>query len=89
LTSKSYRARIKLSAKSRRVAASIRDALAPDLKRLPKTEGRAEISLKNSDIVFTIETNDIASLRASVNSYLRLADASYRCITGIQLADQG
>ncbi|MGI0048028.1 MAG: KEOPS complex subunit Pcc1 [Nitrososphaera sp.] len=81
MTSKSYRARIKLSAKSRRVATSIRDALAPDLKRLPKTEGRAEISLKNSDIVFTIETNDIASLRASVNSYLRLADASYRCIT--------
>jgi tRNA threonylcarbamoyladenosine modification (KEOPS) complex Pcc1 subunit len=37
--------------------------------------------LKNSDIVFTIETNDIASLRASVNSYIRLADASYKCIT--------
>jgi tRNA threonylcarbamoyladenosine modification (KEOPS) complex Pcc1 subunit len=88
LTSKSYRARIKLSAKSRRVATSIRDALAPDLKRLPKTEGRAEISLKNSDVIFTIETNDIASLRASVNSYLRLADASYRCITAIQLAGQ-
>jgi tRNA threonylcarbamoyladenosine modification (KEOPS) complex Pcc1 subunit len=88
LTSKSYRARIKLSAKSRRVATSIRDALAPDLKRLPKTEGRAEISLKNSDVIFTIETNDIASLRASVNSYLRLADASYRCITEIELAGQ-
>lgn len=88
MTSKSYRARIKLSAKSRRVATSIRDALAPDLKRLPKTEGRAEISLKNSDVIFTIETNDIASLRASVNSYLRLADASYRCITAIQLAGQ-
>jgi tRNA threonylcarbamoyladenosine modification (KEOPS) complex Pcc1 subunit len=80
-TLKSYRARIRISPKSRRVAASIRDALAPDLKRLPKTEGRAEISLKNSDIVFTIETNDIASLRASVNSYIRLADASYKCIT--------
>ncbi|HJS68982.1 MAG TPA: KEOPS complex subunit Pcc1 [Nitrososphaera sp.] len=88
MTSKSYRARIELSAKSRRVATSIRDALAPDLKRLPKTEGRAEISLKNSDVIFTIETNDIASLRASVNSYLRLADASYRCITAIQLAGQ-
>lgn len=78
---KSYRAKIKISAKSRRVAASIRDALAPDLKRLPKTEGRAEISLKNSDVVFDIETGDIASLRASINSYIRLADASYKCIT--------
>lgn len=81
MTLKSCRAKIRVSAKSRRVAASIRDALAPDLKRLPKTEGRAEISLKNSDIIFTIETDDIASLRASINSYIRLADASYKCIT--------
>lgn len=81
MTLKSCRAKIRVSAKSRRVAASIRDALAPDLKRLPKTEGRAEISLKNSNIIFTIETDDIASLRASINSYIRLADASYKCIT--------
>lgn len=80
MTSKSYKARIKVSPKSRRAGASIRDALAPDLKRLPKTEGTAEISLKNSDVIFTIETNDISSLRASINSYLRLADASYKCI---------
>ena len=81
MTLKSYRAKIRVSTKSSRAATSIRDALAPDLKHLPKTEGRAEISLKNSDIIFIIETNDIASLRASVNSYLRLVDASYRCIT--------
>ncbi|HEV8405307.1 MAG TPA: KEOPS complex subunit Pcc1 [Nitrososphaera sp.] len=81
MTLKSYRAKIRISTKSRRVATSIRDALAPDLKRLPKTEGRAEISLKNSDVIFTIETVDIASLRASINSYIRLGDASYKCIT--------
>ena len=80
MTLKSCRARIRISAKSRRAAASIRDALAPDLKRLPKTEGRAEISLSNSDVIFEIETPDVASLRASVNSYVRLADASYKCI---------
>lgn len=77
----SYKAKIRISTKSRRVATSIRDALAPDLKRLPKTEGRARISLKDSDVVFAIETVDIASLRASINSYIRLADASYECIT--------
>lgn len=81
MTLKSYKAKIRISTKSRRVATSIRDALAPDLKRLPKTEGRARISLKDSDVVFTIETADIASLRASINSYIRLADASYKCIT--------
>jgi len=81
LTSQSCRARIRISAKSRRAAASIRDALAPDLKRLPKAEGRAGIFLKNTDVIFDIETRDVASLRASVNSYVRLADASYRCLT--------
>ena len=75
------RARIRISAKSRRAAISIRDALAPDLARMPKTEGRGEISLKNSDVIFDIETADVVSLRASLNSYIRLADASYRCIT--------
>ena len=78
MTLENCRARIRISAKSRRAAASIRDALAPDLKRLPKTEGKAEISLKNSDVIFDIDTPDVASLRASVNSYIRLADASYK-----------
>jgi len=81
LTLKNYRARIRISAKSRRAATSIRDALAPDLKRLPKAEGMGEISLKNSYVIFEIETADISSLRANVNSYIRLVDASYKCIT--------
>lgn len=81
MTLKNCRARIRISAKSRRAAASIRDALAPDLNHLPKTEGRAEISLKNSNVIFDIESPDIASLRASVNSFIRLANASYNCIT--------
>lgn len=81
MTLKSCRARIRISAKSRRAAGSVRDALAPDLKRLPKTEGRAEIFVVNSDVIFDIVTPDIASLRASMNSYIRLADTSYKCIT--------
>lgn len=81
MTLKSCRARIMVSAKSRRAAASIRDALAPDLERLPKAEGRAEISLKSSDVIFTIETGDVVSLRANINSYIRLVDASYKCTT--------
>lgn len=81
MTSQSCRARIRVSARSRRAASSIRDALAPDIRHLPKTEGRATISLSNSDVIFDIKTPDIASLRASVNSYIRLADASNKCIT--------
>ena len=80
LTLNYYRAKISVSVGSKRAATCIRGALLPDLKRLPKSDGRADISLKGSAIVFTIKTNDIASLRASINSYLRLADASYKCI---------
>lgn len=36
----------------------------------------------SSDVFIEIESDDIPSLRASINSYLRLADASYRCIAG-------
>jgi tRNA threonylcarbamoyladenosine modification (KEOPS) complex Pcc1 subunit len=81
LTLKHYRARIRISTKSRRAATSIRDALAPDLNSLPKTEGLGQISLENSYVIFEIETTHIASLRANVNSFLRLVDTSYKCIT--------
>jgi len=84
LTLKNYRARIRISAKSKRLAASIHDALAPDLVRLPiaggELGGRTKIFLENSDIILDIVTPDIASLRASINSCIRLADASYRCL---------
>jgi hypothetical protein len=36
----------------------------------------------NSNVFIEIESDNIPSLRASINSYLRLADASYRCIAG-------
>jgi tRNA threonylcarbamoyladenosine modification (KEOPS) complex Pcc1 subunit len=78
---KGYKARIKVSAKSKRIAVAVCDALAPDLQLTPKAYSRAEISIRNSDVIFKIETSDIASFRASINSYLRLADASYKCLT--------
>jgi tRNA threonylcarbamoyladenosine modification (KEOPS) complex Pcc1 subunit len=81
LNLKSYKARIKVTATSKRVAAGICHALAPDLRLMPSTGYKAEISLKNSEVIFSIETRDIASLRASINSYLRLANASYKCLT--------
>jgi hypothetical protein len=33
-----------------------------------------------TNVFIEIESDDIPSLRASINSYLRLADASYKCI---------
>jgi tRNA threonylcarbamoyladenosine modification (KEOPS) complex Pcc1 subunit len=81
LNLKSYKARIKVSTTSKRKAAAICQALAPDIRLPPSNDARAEIFLKNSEVVFKIETNDIASMRATMNSYLRLADASYKCLS--------
>lgn len=77
---KSYKAKIKVSTRSKHTAAGIYDALAPDLRILRASDSRSALSLKQTHVVFKIVTSDIASLRASVNSYLRLADASYKCL---------
>ena len=81
MTLKDYKSKIKVSAKSKEIAAAVYHALAPDLYLMSKTDCREEICLKNSNFVFRIETSDIATLRANINSYLRLADASYNCLT--------
>jgi tRNA threonylcarbamoyladenosine modification (KEOPS) complex Pcc1 subunit len=81
LSLKSYKARIKVSTRSKRLAAGICQALAPDLRITPSNGSRAELFLKNSEVIFKLETSDIASMRASINSYLRLADASHKCLT--------
>ena len=61
-------------------ARSIFLALSPDLKKLEGTNERLAMSRKGSSIIFNVESDDIASFRANVNSYLRLVDASHRCI---------
>ncbi len=81
LNLKGCKSEIKVSANSKRIATAVFDALAPDLAHIRKTDYSAKICLKNSDIIFKIETSDIASLRANINSYLRLVDASYKCLT--------
>lgn len=81
LNLKSYNARIKLSATSKRKAAGICQALAPDVTVTPLSGTRAEIFLENYEVTLKIETNDIASIRATINSYLRLAEASYKCLS--------
>jgi tRNA threonylcarbamoyladenosine modification (KEOPS) complex Pcc1 subunit len=54
--------------------------MAPDVPKLQGKGERLALSQKGSSIIFKIATDDLASLRANINSYLRLADASYRCI---------
>ena len=78
MTRKSCRAEIRVKALA---AGAIYSALSPDISKLTEKGERLAMSRKGSAIVFIIETDDLASLRANVNSYLRLVDASYRCAT--------
>ncbi len=78
---KSYKAKIKVSPTSERIAAGIYHALAPDLCMMPASSSITTLSLRETQVVFQIETRDIASLRANINSYLRLGDTSYKCLT--------
>ena len=81
LNLKNYKAKVVITTISERAAAAISDALAPDLHLLASTESRAELTVGERKLVFTIETVDPAALRANINSYLRLAEASFRCLT--------
>ncbi len=78
---KNYKARIRISTKSKDIVASVSKALEPDLRFIPATQCVAEMYLENTEILFKINASDIASLRAIVNSHVRLADVSYRCLT--------
>ena len=67
------------------VLASMYSALKPDVGakgKLSEPGTKAEIALERNSIIFGIESKDLATLRATLNSYLRLADASYKCISG-------
>ena len=81
LRSKSCTAEILISAKSKRVAAAMRDALLPDLSMLSGKGESAEIFLKGSKIFIRFVSNDTSTVRANVNSALLLAGASFRCLT--------
>jgi tRNA threonylcarbamoyladenosine modification (KEOPS) complex Pcc1 subunit len=63
------------------MAQSICDALAPDLSILSGRGERAKISLRGTDVLIEFQSEDVSSLRASVNSFLLLAGASMRCLT--------
>jgi tRNA threonylcarbamoyladenosine modification (KEOPS) complex Pcc1 subunit len=80
LTSKTCRAEIRIRVKGPK-ARPIYSALAPDLKKLEEKNEKLGLAVSGSRLTFSIETDDLASLRANVNSYLRLFDAAHRCLT--------
>ena len=77
------------NAKSNLIASSIFRALTADTNGKTRTNTKqsfhsategASLQLTNSVVVFDVKSKDVASLRASLNTYIRLTEASYRCI---------
>jgi tRNA threonylcarbamoyladenosine modification (KEOPS) complex Pcc1 subunit len=86
-TPKNYKSNMKISFKNKsvatqgRIAKCICAALKPDTKRSSNSSEKIKISSDASNVFIEIEADNISSLRASINSYLRLINTSYKCIT--------
>ena len=88
LISKNYKARIQLSFKtsahkSTLIAKSIYAALNADTKFSSDSGAITRISIHIPNLFIEIEADDISSLRATTNSYLRLANVSYKCTASL------
>jgi tRNA threonylcarbamoyladenosine modification (KEOPS) complex Pcc1 subunit len=84
-TSKNCKAKIRISfkrstSKSSLIVKSIYSALNPDIKSFPDPVIRTSACVNNSNLYIEMETSDVPSLRAIINSYLRLANVSYKSI---------
>ena len=75
------RAEIRIKVKGPK-ARPIYSALAPDLKKLEEKGERLALTVSGQNLLFSVETgDDLASLRANVNSFMRLVDAAHRCLS--------
>ena len=83
---KNYKSSMKISFKNKSVttqgpiAKCICSALKPDTKLSSDSREKIKISSDASNLFIQIEADNIPSLRASINSYLRLINTSYKCI---------
>lgn len=66
-------------------AHAIYSALKPDVKSSPERQASADIKLSDDKITIDISSNDLSHLRASLNSYLRLAGAASSCLDAAAL----
>ncbi len=71
--------------RTRTAAGAIYSALKPDVKSSPERQVSADIRLNDDQIIISISSNDLSHLRASLNSYLRLARAASSCLDAAAL----
>ncbi|GEM_PF-3252087 len=65
---------------SQEKAGIVFSALQPELNQKHERGSKAQMNLEGNSVVFSIEALDKKSLKASVNSYLKLFDLSVRSL---------
>ena len=83
MSQRRFNATIEIRAKDS--ANAIYSALKPDVKSSPERQVSADIRLNDDEIYINISSNDLSHLRASLNSYLRLARAASSCLDAAAL----
>jgi len=68
-------ARITLRLGSKRAASAVFRAIEPEAKSAPTGRSKVEVSRAGNDVEISILSRDLSSMRAAVNTFLRLASA--------------
>ena len=83
MSQRRFNATIEIRAKGS--ANAIYSALKPDVKSSPERQVSTDIRLNDDEISIYISSNDLSHIRASLNSYLRLARAASSCLDATAL----
>lgn len=79
LTLKSCKAKVTIRYPHHKQAKVIYCAIKPDIVPLDKPKANSSFLLVKNELILETTSSDLPALRATLNSYLRLADASFRC----------
>lgn len=65
------RCRITIPFLDHRTAESVFGAVLPEMGAVPSTRTRVDMERKRNEIVLLLDSEDVSSMRAAINSYLR------------------
>lgn len=77
-------ARIKISISDSNLFRALYSALKPESERAPTERSTVKIIKETNFIIINISTNDLTSLRASINSYFKWLKAIIECLEVIK-----
>ena len=77
-------AKIILRPGSRRMANAVFRAIEPEARSAPTGRSKIEVSMRRSALEISILSRDLSSMRAAVNTFLRLASACQGALEALE-----